>query len=293
LSFTAAYGQSNTIRILPPIVTLYELPAELFLCGERVPMERQDIRESADEALIYSVYNQARVIMWIKRAYRYFPYIEKRLREMNMPDDIKYVAVQESSLQTYALSSAKAAGPWQFINSTAIKYGLRVDSWIDERRHFERSTDAALNYLSDLYKRFGSWNLAIAAYNCGENGLSRRKDQQGSRYFYDTDLPPETEKYIFRILAAKLILSSPETYGYAIPERYRYPPLEYDAVEIDLPREMPITTIARAGNTTFKTIREMNPEIIQNSLPAGRFKLRIPKGCSEKFKAAFGKAASD
>ena len=317
LSFTTVYGQDKTVAPVPPPVTpVYTLPDEFTLCGEGVPLDRLDVRENLDEALIYSVYNPARVVLWIKRASRYFPYIEKRLRDKNMPDDIKYVVVQESALQAYAVSVAKAAGPWQFMNGTAKKYGLRVDSWIDERRHFERSTDAALSYLNDLHRRFGNWALAIAAYNCGENGMSRRQDEQESRLFYDTDLPSETEKYLFRIMAIKIILTNPERYGYAVPDKLRYAPLEYDEVEIDLPRETraassahktgkkssrngdpanetPLTDIARACGASFKTIREMNPEILQKSLPAGHFRLRIPKGTAQKFLGEFNKTNSD
>ena len=220
---TSIYGQTDVNRTPAPVV-LYDLPQDLSLCGERVPLEKQDVWESLDQALISSVYSQSQVILWIKRAHRYFPYIEKRLKEKNMPDDLKYVVVVESALKTYITSSAKAVGPWQFMNGTGRKYGLRIDKWIDERRHFERATEASLAYFSDLYRMFGNWNLAIAAYNCGENGLARRKGEQESTHFYDTDLPLETEAYIFRILAAKMILSDPAAYGYIIPEARRYPP---------------------------------------------------------------------
>jgi hypothetical protein len=282
---TSIYGQTDVNRTSAPVV-LYDLPQDLSLCGERVPLEKQDVWESLDQALISSVYYQSQVILWIKRAHRYFPYIEKRLKEKNMPDDLKYVVIVESALKTYITSSAKAVGPWQFMNGTGRKYGLRIDKWIDERRHFERATEASLAYFSDLYKIFGNWNLAIAAYNCGENGLARRKGEQESTHFYDTDLPLETEAYIFRILAAKMILSNPAAYGYIIPEARRYPPLQYDQVDIDLAKETAILIIARACDTSFKMIKEMNPEILRDSLPAGHFSIRIPKGKAEKFKAA-------
>lgn len=283
---TAIFGQTGADKT-PAAVVLYDLPQDLSLCGERVPLERQDVWESLDQALISSVCYQSQVILWIKRAHRYFPYIEKRLKEKNMPDDLKYVVIVESALKTYITSSAKAVGPWQFMNGTGRKYGLRIDKWIDERRHFEKATEASLAYFNDLYRMFGNWNLAIAAYNCGENGLARRKGEQESTHFYDTNLPLETEAYIFRILAAKMILSNPAVYGYIIPDARRYPPLQYDQVDIDLAEETAILTIARACDTSFKMIREMNPEILRDSLPAGHFSIRIPKGKAEKFKAAF------
>lgn len=271
----------------PSSIPLFEPPRELSLCGERVPLERQDVWESMDQALIVSVYSPSQVILWMKRAHRYFPYIEKRLAEKKMPADLKYIVIVESALKTYALSSAKAAGPWQFMSGTGKRYGLRIDKWIDERLHFEKSTEAALVYLSDLYRKFNNWNLAIAAYNCGENRLAKNKSQQSSRFFYDTDLPLETEAYIFRILAAKLILSNPEAYGYLIPSEKRYPPLQYDRVAVHFPKEVSVMAIARACDATYKTIRELNPEILQDALPAGHFKLKIPMGKAQKFKVAF------
>ena len=290
---TPAHGQGPVAQTSAPSVVLFDLPREISLCGERVPLERQDVWEYLDQIFISSVYNEAQVILWIKRAHRYFPYIENRLQERKMPDDLKYVVIVESALKTYATSSAKAVGPWQFMNGTAKRYGLRVDKWIDERRNFERSTDAALSYLSDLYKMFGKWNLAIAAYNCGENKMARCRIFQESDHFYDTDLPLETEAYIFRILAAKMILSNPEFYGYHIPETHRYPPLLYDQIDLSLSREISLMTIARAADVSFKTIKEMNPEFLQDSLPSGRFMLRIPKGQTQKFKDAFMKATAN
>lgn len=270
-------------------IPVHQWPDRLTLCGERVPIERQDVWEMVDQFFVSSVYNQPQVILWIKRAHRYFPYVEKRLRERNLPDDLKYIAVVESALKTYATSSAQAVGPWQFINGTGKRYGLRSDRWIDERYNFERATEAALNYLTDLHKEFQSWNLAIAAYNCGENRMAKNLSAQGVNNFYDVDLPLETEAYIFRILAAKSILSNPVTYGYFIPTAKRYPPLEYDEIDLSLYQEAPITAIANACDTTYKIIKEMNPEIRQNALPSGHFKLRIPKGKAASFKSRLTK----
>ncbi len=272
----------------PPLVhgqqiPLHQWPDRLTLCGERVPFERQDVWEMMDQSFVSSVYNQPRVILWIKRAHRYFPYIEKRLQERKLPDDLKYIAVVESALKIYATSSAKAVGPWQFIEGTGKAYGLRSDRWIDERYNFERATEAALNYLTDLHKEFKNWGLAIAAYNCGENRMAKDLRAQGVNNFYDADLPLETEAYIFSILAAKSILSNPAAYGYSVPAAKRYPPLEYDEIDLSVSRETPITAIARACDTTYKIIREMNPEIRQNALPSGNFKLRIPKGKAQGF----------
>ena len=268
-------------------VPLYDLPAELQLCGEPVPLNRQDVWEMLDQSFVLSVYNTDQVILWLKRANRYFPYLEKRLQERRMPDDIKYVAVVESSFRTYAVSSAKAVGPWQFMEKTAKRYGLKVNKQIDERLNFEKSTEAALDYLMDLYKMFGSWTLAAASYNCGEERVSNNIGIQGTQSFYDIDLPLETERYIFRILAVKLILTQPEKYGYHISRERKYPPLDVDRVEVSLSKEVHVTLIARAAGTTYKTIRELNPEIKNETLPRGDYALSIPKGRAEQFNKSF------
>jgi membrane-bound lytic murein transglycosylase D len=268
-------------------VPLYDLPSELQLCGEPVPLNRQDVWEMLDQSFVLSVYNTDQVILWLKRSSRYFPYLERRLKERRMPDDIKYVVVVESSFRTYAVSSAKAVGPWQFMEKTAKRYGLKVNKQIDERLNFEKSTEAALDYLTDLYKMFGNWTLAMASYNCGEERVSNNIGVQGAQSFYDVDLPLETERYIFRILAAKLVLAQPEKYGYYIPQERRYLPLDVDRVEFSLPKEVHVTLIARAAGTTYKTIREMNPEIKNETLPRGNYALSIPKGRAEQFNKSF------
>jgi membrane-bound lytic murein transglycosylase D len=268
-------------------VPLYDLPAELQLCGEPVPLNRQDVWEMLDQSFVLSVYNTDQVILWLKRSNRYFPHLEKRLKERGMPDDIKYVAVVESAFRTYAVSSAKAVGPWQFMEKTAKRYGLKVDKQIDERLNFEKSTEAALDYFTDLYRMFGNWTLAMASYNCGEEKVCNNIGVQGAQSFYDIDLPLETERYIFRILAAKLILTQPEKYGYHIPRERKYPPLDVDRVEFSLSKEAPVTLIARAAGTTYKTIREMNPEIKNETLPRGNYALSIPKGRAEQFNKSF------
>ncbi len=283
LAPAAALAQNGTA----PVVPVFDVPARATLFGEPVPLERQDLRELLDESLVISVYNYERVVLWIKRSARHFPALEQKLRERKLPDDLKYIAVAESSLRTYAYSTAKAVGPWQFIEGTAKRHGLRVNAWFDDRLSFERSTDAALNYLEALYRRFGSWTLAAAAYNSGEQRVQNAMAAQGQKNYFDLNLPIETEQYVFRILAAKLILSNPSHYGFRIPAAHRYPPEAVDRVEFDTPREIPVTLVARACDTTYKVIREMNPEIRGDSLPAGHHRLNVPRGKAERFKASF------
>jgi hypothetical protein len=283
LAPVAAFAQNG----LAPSVPFFDVPAQATLFGETVPLERQDLRELLDESLVITAYNYERVILWMKRSARYFPYVEKKLRERGLPDDLKYVAVAESSLRTYAYSSARAVGPWQFIEATAKRNGLRVNASFDDRLSFERSTDAAVSYFEVLYKKFGSWTLAAAAYNAGEQRITNAIAAQGQKNYFDLNLPIETEQYIFRILAAKIILSNPQFFGYRIPASLLYPPQVFDRVEFNAPREVPVTLLAKACNTTYKVIREMNPEIRGETLPTGHHTLNVPRGRAERCKTAF------
>ncbi|MGV8080789.1 MAG: lytic transglycosylase domain-containing protein [Syntrophales bacterium] len=277
----------NAQQGIAPSVHVFDVPSQAVLFGETVPLERQDLRELLDESLVVTAYNYERVILVMKRAARYFPYLEKKLRERGLPDDLKYVAVAESSLRTYAYSSARAVGPWQFIEATAKRNGLRVNAWFDDRLSFERSTDAALHYFEILYRKFGSWTLAAAAYNAGEQRITNAIAAQDQKSYFDLNLPIETEQYIFRILAAKIILTNPQFFGYRIPASLLHPPQVFDRVEFDAPREVPVTLLAKACDTTYKAIREMNPEIRGDSLPAGHHSLNVPRGKAERFHSAF------
>ncbi len=284
-------GQSST-KVTGPPVPVFELPSSLSLCDEPVPLGRQAVWEMLDREFIVSVYDHAQVIMWMKRAHRYFPYLEKKLKERNMPDDLKYVAVVESALKTYAFSGAGAVGPWQFMEKTAKRYGLKVNEWIDERLNFERATEAALNYLGELYPMFGSWPLAMAAYNCGEDRINREISEQNINSFYDLNLPLETERYIFRILAAKIIRSAPALYNYQLPSESLYSPAECERIEFDAPEQVRLRLIASACATTFKAIKEMNPEIRNYVIPPGHYVLNVPKGTAAQFKANFARVLS-
>ncbi|MEI7590045.1 MAG: lytic transglycosylase domain-containing protein, partial [Deltaproteobacteria bacterium] len=259
-------------------VVIYNIPDVASFCGERVPIENKRVAELFEEAFLGSVYFQSRTILWIKKSNRYFPYVEQKLRERNLPDDLKYVLVAESSFRHDAVSTSKAIGPWQFMEATAKQMGLRVDKSIDERRNFERSTDAALDYLTKLYSLFNNWTLAVASYNCGENRMMTNMKEQGVNDYYNLDLPVETESYIFRILTAKTILSHPEQYGYYIATHDRYQAEGFDSVEIRSNNEISIKKIATLCETTLKEIMEMNPELKTSILPAGEYRIKAPKG---------------
>jgi hypothetical protein len=280
--------QNEPTAYAPP-PALYIFPSDLTLCGEKVPLHVPQVWESMDREFTIAVYNRAQAILWLKRSSRYFPYIEQRLRYRGLPDDIKYLIVAESDFLTYAYSSKNAAGSWQFIPATASRYGLRQEGLFDDRLSFERSTEAALSYLLNLHDKFGSWTLAMAAYNCGEERIEKEISEQGEIDYYRLNLPLETERYIFRILACKVVMSDPKRYGFLLREDQFYQPQKVDVLEVDFPEPMHMRVAAQACGSYFKEIKELNPEIQGNYFPRGKYTIRLPRDS----KALFLKSYAD
>ena len=267
----------------------YPIPQSLSLCGEPIPLEDQHAREMLDRELTISVWDQAQVFMWLKRSGRYFPYIENELSKAGLPNDLKYLAVAESSLIPYIRSNAGALGVWQFMPTTGERFGLQSTSNLDERRHFEQSTKAAINLLTQLYRQFGSWSLAMAAYNCGEKCVENAIQEQKVYNYYRLSLPRETERFVFRIAAIKLILESPESFGYHLLPEHVYQPVAADMLKVYLQFPLHITDIATELGTDFKMIRELNPHITGNYLPSGEYMLQVPPGKGSKLYGAIAK----
>jgi len=270
-----------------PHLTTHKLPREVFLCGERVPLEDRNVWENLDREFLVALDNEAQILLWMKRARRYFPYIEKRLKEMGLPDDLKYVTITESSLRPYAVSSSGAAGIWQFIASTGEKYGMRKNRAIDERFDFFRATEGALTYLNSLFEEFKSWALSMAAYNAGENRVRKEIELQRTRDYFYLDLPMETERYVYKIVAAKIILSDPERYGFRLEDHEFYDPIQVERVQIELGRPLPIIDVANAVGFFYKDIKEMNLHLSEETIPIGVHFLNLPPGTSERFWAFF------
>jgi hypothetical protein len=220
--------------------------------------------------------------MWLKRGGRYFPFIERKLTEASMPLDLKYLAVAESNLLPTVRSRKGAVGTWQFIAKTARLNGLRVDRTIDERRSLQRSTEAAIKYLLRLKDLFGSWTLALAAYNCGEKTLEKEIEEQQVVDYYRLNLPLETERFIFRIAAIKIIMENPERYGYDIAPQHLYEPIHYDTVLVTAKDSIHLASIAQCLDMDFKVIKEMNLHIFGYQLPKGSYNVYVPCGFGPK-----------
>jgi len=269
------------------MLTLFKMTGPLDFCGEPVPLDNPDVRERLEKEFLVALWNRPQVILWMKRSGRYMPYIEEMLKQNNMPMDLKYVAVIESSLTLHLTSPKGARGSWQFMEATGKKYGLKIDPDIDERRNFFSSTRAAINYLKKLHDIFGSWTLAAAAYNMGEEGLKSEILLQNTNNYYYLYLPVETQQYILRAISVKEILSNPERYGFKLSKEDIYPPPQFDSVELVCDQETPIYLIAQAAGTYYKVIKDLNPEIKGHYLAKGKYDILVPKGAAPGFQARY------
>ncbi len=241
-----------------------QLPDSLSFSGETTPIEDPDFRERLDKELLVNTYWQSNMLLILKRANKYFPLIEKILKEEEIPDDFKYLAVIESGLQNVR-SPKGAKGFWQLMPATAKEYNLEVNSNVDERYHLEKATRVACAYLKKAKERFGNWTLAAASYNRGMNGIDRLLKKQRVDNYYDLLLNLETSRYVFRILAIKEIMSNHERYGYAFEKEdlYRSIPIR----KIGLDREIKnLAAFAQEQKINYKILKIHNKWLIENHL---------------------------
>lgn len=233
------------------------MPENLTFAGEPVPLTDPDIQERFDNELLSNVYFQSNALKLIKRAEQFFPIIEPILKENGIPDDFKYLAVAESALSN-AVSPAGAKGFWQLMPATARELGMEVNDNVDERYNMEMSTRAAAKYLKDSKKNFGSWTLSAAAYNAGNAGVNREQKRQSEEDYYDLLLNQETSRYLFRILALKTILESPEKYGFKVDPSHFYTKVPVKEMKVDYAID-DLVAFAKANNINYKILKRHNP----------------------------------
>ncbi len=265
------------------IITQPEIPDEVYLFGEKVPLENFEVYERLDREIIVNAYWHSATILALKRANRWFPVIEPILKRNNIPDDFKYLAVAESNLEN-VVSPAGATGFWQFIKSAATEYGLEVNNEVDERYDVEKSTEAACKYLKDAYRKFGSWTMAAAAYNAGMNGIDKWSGLQKAKNYYNLVLGIETSRYIARVAAIKIIMENPQKYGFHLTEQDLYKPLKYKEVVLDS-SVTDFADYAASLGINYKTLKYFNPWLRDTSLKnknGKKYIIRIPEEGSIK-----------
>lgn len=281
--------QDELFKLSKKIIRPY-IPDSVTFCGKKVPLDRLGVRERLERALMREVDRLGMVLIFL-RSGRWFPMIEKKIKERNLPKDLRYVAAVESALNPMASSDAGALGLWQFIKSTAVNImRMTVNSYIDERYDPEKSTDDALKHLKDLYQEFGDWPSALAGYNMHKDRYKKAKAQERAQDFYEvTDIPDQTQEYVFRAIAVKLIMENPEKYGYPLLEeidKIKYEPYFIEAVIITVnQRREKIVDIAQRLGMTYQEFRTFNPhirvgknrrdEVTRDWLPRGKYKVYV------------------
>ena len=242
-----------------------KIPDTLTFAGEPVPLQRFDIREALDRELLVNSYFHSQTLRLIKLVPRYFAIIEPILKEKGIPGDFKYLAVAESGLDPRAVSPAGAVGLWQFLSGTGKEYGLEINSEVDERYHIKKSTYAASDYLLSAYEKFGTWSMVAASYNAGMAGVVRQIERQKSSSYYDVLFNNETSRYLFRILALKLILEDPEAYNFVVKEEEKYPVVPVREVIITGKVEN-FADFAFEQGINYKLLKDFNPWLRDNFL---------------------------
>lgn len=255
---TAEFYNENKSQQMQSVVPP-QIPTNPSFCGEKIDIHEPEVLERLDKELIINSYLHSATLLIIKRANRYFPQLRKILIAEGIPEDMLYLCVAESALQP-SISPSGAAGFWQFMKSTAQEYGLYVDDEFDERFDIEKSTLAACRYLKESYQLLGSWSLAAAAYNAGNNGVLKQKNLQKQDSYFDLHLNSETSRYVFRIIALKYILKDPSQYGFILQKEHLYPPIQTQKKQIQQ-KEIDWIAFAHENQTSYKTLKYLNPQI--------------------------------
>lgn len=254
------------------------LPDSVEFAGERVPLELYYVKEHLEWELNVNSYLHATTLLTLKRTGRWFPIIEPILKKHNIPGDFKFLSLIESSFKN-GTSPAGAVGFWQFLKGTAKDYGLEVNSEVDERYHVEKSTEAACKYLNKAYKKYGNWTMVAAAYNAGNRGVDRQVERQKENNYYNLLLNEETERYVFRILALKLIVNNPAHYNFKLSDQDYYQPIPYHIEEIKGSVKS-WADFAHQHQLTYRLIKEFNPWLRQADLKNRQkktYQIKIPE----------------
>lgn len=276
LILTTALNATEVKDDIFSVVENPKVPAKIEFCGQTISFDRVDMYERLDRELTSMTYTHGTTLLLIKRANKYFPILAPILKKHGVPMDLLYLACIESTLNERAYSPAKAAGLWQFITSTGKQYGLEINEYVDERYHIEKATDAACRYLKKAYAEYGNWETVMASYNAGRTGISRRLESQLAKTSFDLHLVDETSRYVFRIIAAKLIMENPAKYGFRLSKDQLYQPVEYKTVEVSGSVD-DWAVWAKKQGITYAQLREHNTWIRSSKLVNETTKKRTAK----------------
>jgi len=254
------------------------IPDEINFCGEKIVLDRLDLRERFDREINTFTYLHSTTLLYLKRANRYFPIIEPLLKKNGIPDDFKYLCLIESNLDPRALSPANAAGFWQFMESTGKDYGLVINSEVDERYNIEKATNAACQYFKDAYAKYGSWVNVAIAYNAGMAKISSALSSQQVNSALDLLLVSESSRYLFRIAAIKQLFENPYSYGFVLKKEDLYPPIPVQRITVTETIDN-IASFSQQYGLNYMLLKEFNPWLRDNKLtiqPGKTYEIAIP-----------------
>lgn len=259
-------------------VRLFHLASSLSFADESVPIQIPDVKERLEREIYVNAYWQSNMILLLKRSKKFLPKIEEILKKEGVPDDFKYLAIAESGLMNVA-SPAGARGFWQFMDATGKEYGLEIGRDVDERYNLEKSTFAATKYLKKAHAKFGDWTAVAASYNMGQSGFARRQEQQLQKNYYDLYLNEETSRYMFRILAFKVIFENPKNFGFALNDNdyYTLPSLNTISINEDIKN---LAGWASEQGSNYKELKLYNPWLRNTKLNVKRgktYEILLPK----------------
>jgi membrane-bound lytic murein transglycosylase D len=240
------------------------LPEKVEFAGEEPPLGLYYVREGLDRELTINTYWHSSTLTMMKRAARYFPVIEPILKDNGVPDDFKYLALIESGLSNVE-SPAGASGVWQIVDETAKRYGLEISEEVDERYELSKATVAACRILKNSFKTYGNWTLTAAAYNAGDGRITKELGRQKVKSFYDLYMNNETSRYLFRILALKILYENPTHYGYYLRKKDLYPYIPTYTVSVDS-SVTNLIDFALHHKQNYKILKEFNPWLRKDKL---------------------------
>ena len=255
-----------------------QVPESIMFCGEEIDLTRFDRHERMDRELLAFTYMHSTSLQTIKRANRYFPIVEPILKEHGIPDDFKYLMAIESNCSPLARSHVGASGLWQFMQTTGREYGLEVNKNIDERYHVEKSTVAACKYIKNAYNKYKDWIAVAAAYNGGQARIAKQMESQQIDETLDLYLVEETARYVYRIIAAKIMFSNPAAFGFRLKASDLYMQVPYKEITVTTG----ITNLAewaKKQGTTYALLKNLNPWLRDNFLQnvSGRtYHIKVP-----------------
>lgn len=255
------------------------VPESVTFAGKPVRFDTDDLYERMDRELIAFTYMHSNSTLMLKRSERIFAQVVPILKANGIPEDLKYLMAIESNLDPKALSSAGAAGLWQFMKASAIQYGLEISTDVDERYNIVKETEAACKYLKDIYRKYPDWMTVAACYNAGPGGVGRRLESQKQTTSMTLYLPEETSRYMFRILAAKVFFENPAEFGYQLTEEDYYPyrqPEKTLTVDYEIPS---LVDFAIENGVTYRDLRKANLWLVGTRLsnPSKKtYKIVIP-----------------